>query len=140
MLNPAVTQASIGATICTPGYTATVRPPTSLTGPLKVRQIASYGYADRNPADYEEDHVIALELGGAPAAPVNLYPEPRSSSGADDALENLLHARVCSRALTLADAQAQILAAKVRHGYSRAASAAGQSTTTTVVAPPPPPG
>src|ERR1035437_3182978 len=36
-LNPAVTQATIGMTICVSGWTTTVRPPTSYTTPLKRR-------------------------------------------------------------------------------------------------------
>jgi len=29
-------------------------------------RMAQFAYADRNPADYEEDHLVSLELGGAP--------------------------------------------------------------------------
>jgi len=43
-LNPAVTQATIAATICVAGYTATIRPPTSVTNRIKAHQIAAYGY------------------------------------------------------------------------------------------------
>jgi len=99
-LNPAVTQATIKSTICVSGFTKTIRPPVSFTDRLKVHQIASYGYADHSPGSYEEDHVVALGLGGAPSAPVNLWPEPRTVSGGDDRLENDLHAKVCSGALT----------------------------------------
>src|SRR5581483_9064980 len=42
-LNPAVTQATIGATICRRGWTATVRPPGSYTNALKVQQMTAYG-------------------------------------------------------------------------------------------------
>ena len=42
-----------------------------------MKQIAEYGYADTSTADYEEDHLIPLELGGAPRDPNNLWPEPR---------------------------------------------------------------
>jgi len=57
MLNPAVTQQTIGSTICVSGYTKTIRPPPSYTTSLKVAQIASYGDSDTNTANYEEDHV-----------------------------------------------------------------------------------
>src|SRR4051794_32216428 len=40
--NPDVTQGTIDATICVSGWTSTVRPPTSYTNPLKVRQIVAY--------------------------------------------------------------------------------------------------
>ncbi|MDQ1392606.1 MAG: hypothetical protein QOF30_1583 [Acidimicrobiaceae bacterium] len=124
MLNPAVTPATIETTICVSGYTTTIRPPVSFTEPLKVHQIVTYGYADHLVRDYEEDHVIALEIGGAAASAVNLFPEPHTFSVPDDTLENSLHTQVCTGRLALADAQRQMLAAKVAHGYSRAASAA----------------
>ncbi|MDQ2781794.1 MAG: hypothetical protein M3Y26_04560 [Actinomycetota bacterium] len=124
MLNPAVTQATITTTICVSGYTKTIRPPQSYTGPLKVHQITTYGYADTSTGSYEEDHAIALEVGGAPSAPANLWPEPHAASGPDDTLENTLKAQVCSGALTLADAQSQLFAAKVAHGYHREKSVA----------------
>lgn len=111
-----------------------------MTDALKQAQIASYGYPDTSPGDYEEDHVVALELGGAPASPINLFPEPHSASTPDDVLENALHAQVCKNKITLANAQAQILAAKVSHGYDRARSDTPTATTAapTTVAPPPP--
>src|SRR4051812_1439221 len=60
-----VVQSNIRRTICRPGYTDTVRPPTSYTTPLKKRQMAAYGYyAGHKLSSYEEDHVISLELGG----------------------------------------------------------------------------
>src|SRR5215471_19094461 len=74
--NPNVTQSTIGSTICMSGWTATVRPPTSYTNALKVQGIADYGYSDTNVSDYEEDHLVPLELGGAPRDPRNLWPEP----------------------------------------------------------------
>jgi hypothetical protein len=67
-INPDVTQSSIDDTICVSGWTATVRPPTSYTNALKAQQIGEYGYADTALSDYEEDHLIPLELGG-PARP-----------------------------------------------------------------------
>jgi hypothetical protein len=106
-----VTQANVQTTICVRGYTTTVRPSSSFTGALKVKQIAEYGYADTNPADYEEDHLIPLELGGHPTDPRNLWPEPlQGSEGATrkDAVENWLRSKVCGRLMTLAAAQAAI--------------------------------
>jgi hypothetical protein len=79
---------------------------------------------DHRAADYEEDHVIALEIGGAPAAAVNLFPEPHQVSGGDDSLENTLHGEVCHGQLSLAAAQARLFHVKQGHGYSRAASGA----------------
>lgn len=111
--NPAVTPATIHSTICVSGWTATIRPPASYTTALKERQLAS-GYAyhgDLNPADYEEDHLISLELGGSPDSGRNLWPEPYATTdGArvKDRVENRLHTLVCSGAISLAVAQRAI--------------------------------
>ena len=116
-INPAVRQATIGATICVAGWTATVRPPVAYTNTLKVEQIAQYGYRDPRTASYEEDHLIPLELGGAPRDPRNLWPEPYAASLADgratgarvkDAFETALKRAVCAGTLTLAAARAEI--------------------------------
>jgi len=116
-LNTAVTQDTIAATICTSGWTATIRPPTSYTNQLKVTQIAQYAYADTSLASYEEDHLISLELGGNPTDPRNLWPEPYTIAMPDgrsvgahvkDAFETKLKKQVCTGALTLAEAQAEV--------------------------------
>lgn len=122
MLNPAVTQATIGTTICVKGYTATIRPPAAYTEPIKRLQVRSYGYTDKRLGSYEEDHVEALEVGGAPSAKVNLYPEPHKVSVPDDGLEGSLHSAVCKGTMTLADAQARLFATKLSHGYDRTES------------------
>lgn len=57
-LNPAVTQASIGQTICVRGWTATVRPPESYTEALKREQIAQEGLPG-GLSSYEEDHLLS---------------------------------------------------------------------------------
>lgn len=106
--NPAVTQSTIGSTICVSGWTKTIRPSTSYTDDLKRRQIAQYGYANTNPADYEEDHLISLQLGGHPDDPRNLWPESRLGSPNavnKDKVENYLKAQVCSGEMTLAEVQ-----------------------------------
>ena len=103
-LNPAVTQATIGSTICTRGWTRTIRPPTDYTNALKVRQLREYGR--RGPLSaYQEDHMISLELGGNPVDARNLWPEPYPRASAVDRIENDLNRRVCSGELTLAEAQ-----------------------------------
>ena len=111
-----VTQARIETTICRPGWTATIRPPAGYTNALKATQIAAWGYADRKPGSYEEDHLISLELGGAPRSQRNLWPQPWVQARADDRLENTWHRMVCSGALTLRQAQALELAYKRAHG------------------------
>lgn len=82
-----------------PGWTKTVRPPLSYTAPLKIKQIGQYGYSDTKTADYEEDHLVPLELGGAPRDPKNLWPEPRyggKPAASKDSVENKLKVAVCN--------------------------------------------
>jgi hypothetical protein len=112
-INPAVTQENIDSTICQRGWTLTIRPDESYTENLKWEQIRQYGYADRHLGDYEEDHLISLELGGSPTSPENLWPEPHDAPGgwgsfAKDRLENRLHYLVCSGEVSLDDAQHMI--------------------------------
>jgi hypothetical protein len=108
--NSAVTQADIGTTICRSGWTTTVRPPESYTEPLKIAQIAEYHYADRKVGDYEEDHLIPLELGGSPKSVKNLWPEYDAGKipNAKDAVENALNRAVCSHKVSLKAAQTAI--------------------------------
>jgi len=122
VINPNVTQTNIDQTICKPGWAKSVRPPTTYTNPLKTRQLVAYGDTVRdvsgqcvahssNPRCYEEDHFISLELGGDPRDPKNLWPEPYySSPGAKqkDTVETFLNKQVCTRAMTLDEAQRQI--------------------------------
>ncbi|HXY84140.1 MAG TPA: hypothetical protein VEH52_01560 [Gaiellaceae bacterium] len=104
VLNPDVTQTNIHSTICVRGWTRTVRPPVEYTNELKVKQMHDYGEAGP-PSHYQEDHLISLELGGDPRDPRNLWPEPYPRAGQMDQIENQLNAKVCSGAMSLADAQ-----------------------------------
>jgi hypothetical protein len=106
-ISPAVTQANIESTICRAGYTKTVRPPESVTEPEKLASLAAYGDAG-SAHEYEYDHLVPLELGGAPNDPRNLWPEPGATANPKDQLEHRLHAMVCDRDTTLARAQAEI--------------------------------
>jgi hypothetical protein len=104
VLNPDVTQANIRSTICRHGWTETIRPPTSYTNDLKRKQMRQYGETG-SLSDYQEDHLISLELGGSPGDPRNLWPEPYPRATDVDQVENELNAEVCSGRLTLAQAQ-----------------------------------
>jgi hypothetical protein len=75
-------------------------------------------YNESGPAtDYEEDHLIPLELGGAPRDPRNLWPEPHTQSKVTDPLETKLNRIICvTHTLTLAAARKQILAFKRTKG------------------------
>ena len=108
-VDPTVTQATIGSTICVSGYSAGVRPSESVTYPEKRASMVAYGAAGST-GDYEYDHLVSLEIGGAPNAAANLWPEPYAGSyGArvKDQLENKLHDLVCAGSLSLAEAQRQ---------------------------------
>jgi hypothetical protein len=114
-LNPDVTQVTIRSTICVRGWTKTVRPPVEYTNDLKAKQMRAYGERG-SPSDYQEDHLISLELGGAPTDPRNLWPEPYPRATAVDKIENELNAKVCSGSLSLANAQRQEWELKHRDG------------------------
>lgn len=104
VLNAAVTPATIRDTICKSGWTKTIRPPTEYTNALKRKQMAEYGLTGEL-GDYQEDHLISLELGGDPTDPRNLWPEPYPRASEVDRIENELNDKVCSGELTLAEAQ-----------------------------------
>ena len=114
-INPAVNQANVGSTICQLGWTRTIRPGRAYTNELKRRQLAIWqGYAaGGDPKDFEEDHLIPLDLGGAPVDQHNLWPEPRDSpdgwtADRKDGLERVLNRLVCDGRLPLALAQRAI--------------------------------
>ena len=113
-VNPAINQNNIDQTICVSGWTKTVRPPVSYTNSLKYKQLHE-GYnlgGDTNMKDYEEDHIVPLEVGGNPSSPLNLFPEPRNirlNSYLKDQLENEIHLLVCHHQLSLKAGQAVFL-------------------------------
>ena len=112
-IDPNVTQANINTTICVRGWTRTVRPPEDYTEELKRRQIREYGYSDHCLSDFEEDHLIPLEIDGSPDNPRNLWPEPHVAPGGwgsrrKDYLENLLRRLMCKGRVPLAEAQQAI--------------------------------
>ena len=107
-VDPAVTQATIGSTICRPGYTAKVRPPSSETAKAKY-DIAypAYGIPSRDIS--ELDHLVSLELGGSNDI-TNLWPEVGSLPNPKDKVENALHRAVCDGKVSLRAAQRAIAA------------------------------
>lgn len=110
-IDPNVTQGNVNSTICVSGYTATVRPSTSYTTPLKIKSIQQYGYQDTNTSDYEYDHLISLELGGDPKDTRNLWAEPHYGNFTSldkDGFENFLHSQACGGLISLAQAQMEI--------------------------------
>jgi len=120
-----VTQADIHSTICRRGYTRRVRPPESVTRIEKRASMVAYG--DRGSSRrYEYDHLIPLELGGAPNDPRNLWPEPGRTPNPKDELEDRLRRQVCEGVLPLASARRQIARDWVTD-YNRLIAPAGVS-------------
>jgi len=115
-LNPAVTQATIAATICKRGWTRAVRPPESVTEPEKLADMRAYGESASAVHAYEYDHLVALELGGAANDPRDLWPELDYPSpegfylNPKDRLERTLNRMVCNGSMSLS--QAQLLSAR----------------------------
>ena len=109
-INTAVNQSNIYSTICVSGYTKTIRPSSSYTNRIKHSQLDSgYNYrGDTNASDYEEDHLVPLEVGGNPSSVKNLFPQPwlvTWNAGKKDRLEDKMHSLVCSGTISLAAAQ-----------------------------------
>lgn len=110
VINPNVTQENIKQTICISGWTKTIRPTTNYTNKLKLAQMNTAGLTGK-PSEYEEDHLISLELGGHPTDPKNLWPQLWAGTwGAHkkDAIETRLKTLVCKGKISLADAQKDI--------------------------------
>jgi hypothetical protein len=98
--NPRVTQADLATTVCKSGYTASIRPPASITGREKKASEAAYDFTGKA-STTEYDHLISLELGGDPNSPLNLWPEPNKARAAGvnnpkDVVEGKLNTLVCN--------------------------------------------
>ena len=105
-VDPAVTQANIGPTICRSGYSEKVRPPESQTARAKYDvSYPAYRIAGR-PAS-ELDHLVSLELGGSNDI-TNLWPEMGTLPNPKDTVENALHRAVCDGRVSLRAAQRAI--------------------------------
>jgi hypothetical protein len=101
---PGAVFAVTASKVCERGYARRVRRVSEST---KKRVYAEYGVMTHRPGQYEIDHLVPLSVGGSNAVS-NLWPEaasPRPGFHEKDALENALHARVCSGRMTLSKAQ-----------------------------------
>lgn len=108
ILNPAVTTATMGATICVHGWTAKVRPPVSYTNKLKAQDTP----AGQKIADGELDHLISIEDGGSPTDPKNLWwmaYNDRYGARVKDVLETKVSRSVCAGKMTLDAARAALV-------------------------------
>lgn len=111
------TTGNVAGTICNSSWsTKSIRPSVSVTDPIKTVALARYNQefgTSYVKADGELDHIISLELGGAPADTQNLYFEPyitqvngvQVGAHEKDKVENELHKEVCAGTLTLSEAQ-----------------------------------
>ena len=109
-VDPRVTPANVGSTICRRGYAASVRPPKEVTNRVKVRVVRRYGLDGTPFAQIELDHLVPLSLGGA-SSERNLWPElraGRAGAPAKDVVEVRLHDEVCSGRTGLRAAQQAI--------------------------------
>jgi hypothetical protein len=92
--------------------------------------------------DYEYDHFVPLELGGAVNDPRNLWPEPGASPNPKDSVENELRQLVCDGQITLARAQHIIVTGWVAYarnrGYGGQASSGPAAARPLAPQPPPP--
>ena len=95
-------------TICAKGYTKTVR---DVPEPLKNQIYNSYGVLERQPGEYEIDHLVSLELGGSNSAR-NLWPQSYETKPLNahtkDKLENRMHKLICDGKLDIKLAQEEI--------------------------------
>lgn len=112
--DPRVTQATIAATICVPGWSTRARPTLNQSRALKRAALKLYRYTGPW-GDVEADHLIPISLGGASTV-ANLWPEPwerrgnhvaTPGTGAEtkDRIEGRLYRDVCAHRRQLADAQ-----------------------------------
>jgi hypothetical protein len=101
--NPALTR----GVLCAPGFRT--RAYRHVTEAQKRAAYARYGVVSHAASEYEVDHLIALEDGGA-NSDANLWPEPAPGYHEKDVVETWVHRQVCAGALDLAQAQRMIAA------------------------------
>ena len=134
-LNPAVTQATINQTICVSGYTRTIRPAESITEAEKQASMAAYGDTG-SMSDFEYDHLVSLELGGAANDMRNLWPEPGASPNPKDSVETELHSLVCSGQMPLSQAQHIIATGWVSYAHTHGGANAATPSSSPPATPP----
>ena len=114
MVNPRVTQNNIQTAVCRRGWTRTVHPSRNVTDAIKRNLVA-----DRrvSPRDYELDHIVPLDLGGAPRSPQSDAPVAGRRVRCPH-VRTILSANSCAGDLTLKGAQHEI-ATDWRAGYKK---------------------
>jgi len=107
VINPAINAGNLKDTVCKPGWTATVRPPTPYTNKLKVQDTPPGSKV----ADGELDHLLSIEDGGSPDSPQNLWwmtYNDHYSARVKDVLETKVKRLVCAGTITLDQARAAL--------------------------------
>lgn len=92
--------------VCAKGYSKQQRKKVRTTT-LKLA-VAGYGLS-WSPKTVEADHLISLELGGAPNDVRNIWPQVWVEAHAKDKVENSLHKAVCAGTLTVEEAQDKVI-------------------------------
>ena len=128
-VDSAVTDADTATTVCRKGgYTSSVRPPESLTEPMKRKLLAAYGIPAGQIRRYELDHLIELASGGASDVR-NLWPEPDTFQqftssefvhNDKDAVEAYTYHAICDGKVTVTAVQNAMA-----HDWSTAVAALG---------------
>jgi hypothetical protein len=94
--------------ICVSGYSKKVR---DVPQAVKEQAYKEYGITQREPGEYEIDHLISLELGGSNSIR-NLWPESFKTAPwnarVKDKLENKLHEMICNGQIDIKTAQREI--------------------------------
>lgn len=110
VFNPEVTQETIAQTICVPGYTKMVRPPTNFSNSVKQMLLKRAGRDPAEVSKYKLAHIVPLALGGHPRKLENLELELRDGASAKrkNRIEAKLQCMVCSGQVALADARREI--------------------------------
>jgi len=107
-LNPQVTQATLDSTICAPGWSRRVRPPTGHTRQVKIDLLRAFDLPLAETTDFELDHRIPIGLGGARYDRANLELQPWDEASDKDRKEVCLARAVCSGRLSLDAARDRI--------------------------------
>lgn len=107
-LNAGVNQDTINSTICSAGYTKSVRPSTTYTNGVKFKLMREAGIDQALSSDYALDHAIPLVLGGSPRSRQNLRLLTARENSRKSRIEVKLRCLVCSGQLPLEAAQEAI--------------------------------
>jgi hypothetical protein len=107
-LTPGATRLITASDVCTQQEQNST---SAIPSAIRQKVFQEYGLTNVRASDYELDYLITPELGGATDIR-NLWPEPYTltewNAHVKDALENLLHQKVCSGEIDLPTAQHEI--------------------------------